>query len=107
MPPPGPVRSPATSPPPAPTYAELVARVAELERRLAAAGDWMAPPPPPPPPPVEVRARPVARLAFPEERRVPASSRPVTVADLADLADRLGDIESRLTRIEAELGALR
>ncbi len=92
---------------PAPTYAELVARVGELERRLAAAGDW-SPPPPPPPPPVEVRARPVARLAFPEERRVPAPpSRPVTVAELADLADRLGDIESRLARIEAELGALR
>jgi uncharacterized protein len=92
---------------PAPTYAELVARVAELERRLAAAGEWGTPPGPPPAPPVEVRARPVARLAFPEERSPPASSRPVTISELADLADRLGDIESRLARIEAELGALR
>jgi uncharacterized protein YceH (UPF0502 family) len=92
---------------PAPTYAELVARVAELERRLAAAGEWATPPGPPPAPPVEVRARPVARLAYPDERRPPPSSRPVTIAELADLADRLGDIESRLTRIEAELGALR
>jgi uncharacterized protein YceH (UPF0502 family) len=91
---------------PAPTYAELVARVAELERRLAAAGEWGPPAGPPPAPPVEVRARPVARLAYPDERRVPASSRPVTISELADLADRLGDIESRLTRIEAELGAL-
>jgi hypothetical protein len=29
------------------------------------------------------------------------------VAELAELADRMGDIERRLARIEAELGALR
>jgi hypothetical protein len=32
---------------------------------------------------------------------------PYSAADLEDLADRLADIERRLARIEAELGALR
>jgi uncharacterized protein len=106
-----------------PSYAELVARVAELERRLAAALDRRptvgpsdgtrypppappAPPPAPPGPAVDVRARPVPRLGYPDDRR----GRPVaaaTVAELAEVVDRLGDIERRLVRIEAELGALR
>jgi uncharacterized protein len=88
-----------------PTYAELVARVEDLERRLAAALD--APPPPPPPPPVDVRARPLPLGLPPEQRPRPRTSPPATVAELAELADRLGDIERRLARIEAELGALR
>lgn len=85
-----------------PSYAELVARVAELEARLAAAlenrapgGAWgptpLQPPPPPPPPrPVEARARSV------DDRTRPSD----------DLAERLSGIERRLARIEAELGAL-
>jgi uncharacterized protein YceH (UPF0502 family) len=107
-----------------PSYAELVARVAELERRLSAAlerpaaAEMPAAPPPPPPPPVDVRARPVPQLAFPDDRRYdPGSRRPgdgrprplpaATLAELAELVDRVVDIERRLARIEAELGALR
>jgi uncharacterized protein len=107
-----------------PSYAELVARVADLERRLSAAlerpvaADMSAAPPPPPPPPVDVRARPVPQLAFPDDRRYdPGSRRPgdgrprslpaATLAELAELVDRVVDIERRLARIEAELGALR
>ncbi|HEX6419050.1 MAG TPA: DUF480 domain-containing protein [Acidimicrobiales bacterium] len=75
-----------------PSYAELVSRVAELERRLAAAlaagprgaGERR---PPGYPPPVEVG--------------------PAPVRELDDLAARLRDVERRLARIEAELGALR
>jgi hypothetical protein len=93
----------------APTYAELSARVFELERRLAAAterptltvddgghageGDagvrgsrWH-----------EIRAVERDRAAL------PAGSEPGPDA----LADRLANIERRLARIEAELGALR
>lgn len=110
-----------------PSYAALVARVADLEQRLAASlesrvattGDWGTPPFPPPPPPVEMR--PVARpqLARPVDdrppggRHLPANERlarveaPYSSADVEELADRLGDIERRLARIEAELGALR
>jgi uncharacterized protein YceH (UPF0502 family) len=111
-----------------PSYAELVARVADLEQRLAASlerrapvgGDWGAAPlPPPPPPPVE--ARPVAppQLALAaddrprEPRHLPGDDRrsrsapTPTGSEVADLADRVGDIERRLARIEAELGALR
>jgi uncharacterized protein YceH (UPF0502 family) len=95
-----------------PSYAELVARVADLERRLAAALERPAiaagaPVPPPPPPPVEVRARPMARLAFPADEGRPRPTAAATVGELAELVDRLGDIERRLARIEAELGALR
>ncbi|HET9610768.1 MAG TPA: DUF480 domain-containing protein [Acidimicrobiales bacterium] len=107
-----------------PSYAELVARVADLERRLAAAleraqrpertgGDWRAPAfPPPPPPPVEVGPGTAARLgAGDDERRHQADHRASrsggAAPDVGDLAARLGDVERRLARIEAELGALR
>ncbi|HKE72645.1 MAG TPA: DUF480 domain-containing protein [Acidimicrobiales bacterium] len=90
-----------------PTYAELVARVGDLERRLAAALDAPPPPPPPPPRPVDVRARPLPLGLPPDERRRPRTEPPATVAEVAELADRIGDIERRLARIEAELGALR
>ncbi len=96
--------------PAGPSYAELVARVAELERRLAAAWDRPAPapePPPPPPPPVDVRPRPVPQLAFPDERRFTRSRPAATLDELTELVDRVVDIERRLARIEAELGALR
>jgi hypothetical protein len=94
-----------------PSYSELAARVAELERRLAAvtdgppalAGhDWRA-------------SRPVPRGAGDErfaptggswrDRALPATSSDTPVPD--DLGERLSDIERRLARIEAELGALR
>ena len=108
---------------PGPSYADLVGRVADLERRLAAA---LEPPPaaelpagpPPPPAPMDVRPRPVPQLSFPDDRRYdPGSRRPgdgrpralpaATLAELAELVDRVVDIERRLARIEAELGALR
>jgi uncharacterized protein YceH (UPF0502 family) len=108
--------------PAGPSYAELVGRLADLERRLAAAlerpaAELSAAPPPPPPPPVEVRQRPMPQLPYPEERRYdPGSRRPgdgrsralpaATLAELAELVDRVVDIERRLARIEAELGAL-
>jgi uncharacterized protein YceH (UPF0502 family) len=108
--------------PAGPSYAELVGRLADLERRLAAAlerpaAELSAAPPPPPPPPVEVRPRPMPQLPYPEERRYdPGSRRPgdgrsralpaATLAELAELVDRVVDIERRLARIEAELGAL-
>jgi len=91
-----------------PSYAELVARVAELERRLAAALDRPAPePPPPPPPPVEMRQRLTPQLSFPDERRFTRSRPAATLDELSELVDRVMDIERRLARIEAELGALR
>ncbi|HET8618492.1 MAG TPA: DUF480 domain-containing protein [Acidimicrobiales bacterium] len=93
-----------------PSYTELVARVAELERRLAAAWERPAPaepPPPPPPPAVEVRPRPVPQLSFPDERRFTRSRPAATLDELGELVDRVMDIERRLARIEAELGALR
>ncbi len=108
-----------------PSYAELVARVADLEQRLAAAlerrapvaGDWSAPTYPPPPPPVEVRPvrpvqgqlPPVGEDGWRTARHLPADGRAdgAAGASLADLGDRLSDIERRLARIEAELGALR
>ena len=98
----------------APSYADLVARVADLERRLAASVERAVPAdrgaaalPPPPPPPVEVRTRPAGRLGMAEDggRRRPEPA--ALVSELADLVDRIGDIERRLARIEAELGALR
>jgi len=106
---------------PGPSYAELVGRVADLERRLAAAlerpvAELVPAPPPPPPPPVEVRPRPVPQLFSDERRYDPGSRRPgdgrpravpaATLAELAELVDRVVDIERRLARIEAELGAL-
>jgi uncharacterized protein len=106
-----------------PSYAELVARVADLEDRLAAAlerrapvaGDWTTPGYPPPPPPVEVRpVRPVqAQLpsggddGWRSARLVSESTGASSGPGLSELAERLADIERRLTRIEAELGALR
>lgn len=85
----------------APSYAALVARVADLERRLTMALERRGPTgpewtPPTYPPPARVEVTPPARQL----------GRPVD--DRADeLADRLSDIERRLARIEAELGALR
>lgn len=108
-----------------PSYAELVARVAELEKRLAASVDqrgaarveWVDPPFPPPPPPAEVRPAAPAPLALGSDRTAtgdeapPAGAEhletPYSAADVEDLADRIGDVERRLARIEAELGALR
>jgi uncharacterized protein YceH (UPF0502 family) len=91
-----------------PSYADLVARVVELERRLTAALERPAPePPPPPPPPVEVRERLTPQLSFPDERRFSRSRPAATLDELGELVDRLMDIERRLARIEAELGALR
>jgi uncharacterized protein YceH (UPF0502 family) len=100
---------------PAPTYAELAARVAELERRLAAASERQAP--------VDdwARRHPYSRAGQAErtgdrrwdeafaaegDRALPAGGAPDDEADPA-LQDRLADIERRLARIEAELGALR
>jgi uncharacterized protein YceH (UPF0502 family) len=106
-----------------PSYAQLVARVADLEDRLAealerrapVAGDWASPAYAPPPPPVEVRrVRPVQAQLPPvgddgwrSARHLSESPAGSPGAGLAELADRLADIERRLTRIEAELGALR
>jgi uncharacterized protein YceH (UPF0502 family) len=106
-----------------PSYADLSSRVAELEQRLAAAlepqgpaslrdrdqasvpndrpgyrsSDWRDDPPlPPPPPPPDMGGNHLATLPQ------------LTVAeDMSDLAERVRDIERRLTRIEAELAALR
>ncbi|HEY6416019.1 MAG TPA: DUF480 domain-containing protein [Acidimicrobiales bacterium] len=106
-----------------PSYADLTMRVAELEKRLAdvlerqepparsgadephapAAGpvyrssDWRADPalPPPPPPPPDVGGNHLATLPQ------------LTVADDTGLEERIRDIERRLSRIEAELAALR
>jgi uncharacterized protein len=106
-----------------PSYAVLSARVAELEQRLADAlerqpphtlrdpelppepdappayrsSDWRADPTlPPPPPPPDMGGNHLATLPR------------LTVAeDTSDLAERVRDIERRLTRIEAELAALR
>jgi uncharacterized protein YceH (UPF0502 family) len=102
-----------------PSYAELVARVADLEQRLAAslerrapvAGDWVTPAYPPPPPPVEVRRATPPQLGAGDddgwrEVRRRSSGTPLEPS-LSEVADRLGDIERRLARIEAELGALR
>jgi uncharacterized protein YceH (UPF0502 family) len=90
-----------------PSYAELVARVAELERRLAASleraaaaapgRDWSGPALPAAPP-VDVRT-----AARPQLGAAAAPARP----DVSELAERIGDIERRVRRIEAELGALR
>jgi uncharacterized protein YceH (UPF0502 family) len=87
------------------SYAELAARVGELERRLAAALDRPPAALPAPPPAVDVRSsvRPQLGAAAPTAVARPDVARP----DVGELADRIGDIERRLRRIEAELGALR
>jgi uncharacterized protein YceH (UPF0502 family) len=122
----------------APTYAELAARVAELERRLAAATErsasaaataaaataeaWEDEPDASSPP--GERRWSGAAGATPGRRSVAgggavggagvadrgrAALPPATrvEADGPSTADRLADIERRLARIEAELGALR
>jgi hypothetical protein len=106
-----------------PSYADLAARITELEQRLAdalesralsasrdaaeplapdtrpayRASDWRHDPAlPPPPPPPDMGGNHLATLPQ------------LTVAeDASDLAERVRDIERRLTRIEAELAALR
>jgi hypothetical protein len=112
-----------------PSYAELVSRVADLEQRLAVAlerrapvaGDWVGPAYPPPPPPVEVRSvtppqltsgadgggREPRHLSAGEPRARPVAPGRRPEPGLAEVAERLGDIERRLARIEVELGALR
>jgi uncharacterized protein len=106
----------------APSYAELAARVAELERRLAATIER-------PPPRAGSDWRPGRTVplgeagderygggrrwgeSVPRERALPSApggGGPVgPITDVADLIERLADIERRLARIEAELGALR
>jgi uncharacterized protein len=107
-----------------PSYADLTMRVAELEKRLAdilerqepstpsgahephaptarpgyRSSDWRDDPalPPPPPPPPDVGGNHLATLPQ------------LTVAeDTSGLEERIRDIERRLSRIEAELAALR
>src|SRR5262245_4705835 len=106
-----------------PPYADLAARITELEQRLADAletralsagrdaaeplaadarpayrsSDWRRDPAlPPPPPPPDLGGNHLATLPQ------------LTVAeDASDLAERIRDIERRLTRIEAELATLR
>jgi uncharacterized protein len=124
-----PVHAPAPAELASPSYAELVSRVADLEHRLAlalgrpapVAGDWERPAYPPPPPPVEVRSVAPPQLTSGgdaggrEPRHVSAGGHRVrptapgrqSEPGLAEVAGRLGDIERRLARIEAELGALR
>jgi uncharacterized protein YceH (UPF0502 family) len=104
----------------APSYAELAARVAELERRLAAAierpparggSEWRPGRTVPLGEASDDRyggGRPwgSTRESVPRERALPSGpGGPIT--DPADLVERLADIERRLARIEAELGALR
>jgi uncharacterized protein YceH (UPF0502 family) len=104
-----------------PSYAELAARVAELERRLAAATErppqreqgWRTGRTVPLSDPGDDRYGGPRRWGegagvgsgVPRERALPVAGGPVTSP--ADLAERLADIERRLARIEAELGALR
>lgn len=116
-----------------PSYGELVERLAALEQRLAAAleaptypsSDWRSRPVPPPPPPpgdggrlASVRPLTVAGSDPADRpRSLPAAgASDVHATDrmdrtgrsaVSELADRLSDIERRLARIEAELGALR
>jgi uncharacterized protein len=106
-----------------PSYADLATRVAELEKRLAdvlerqpstssatdhpdapgahpiyRSSDWRDDPalPPPPPPPPDMGGNHLATLPQ------------LTVAnDTSSLEERVRDIERRLSRIEAELAALR
>jgi uncharacterized protein len=102
----------------APSYAELAARVSELERRLAsalerppsrAANDWR------PGRSVPLGEAPDERYGgrpwgegVPRERALPPPpGQLAAIGDLGDLVERLADIERRLARIEAELGALR
>jgi uncharacterized protein len=118
------------------SYGELVERLAALEQRLAAAlerpaypsSDWRSRPVPPPPPPpgdggrlASVQPLTVAGSAPADRSRsLPAAgASDIHATDrmdrtdrtdrsvVSELADRLSDIERRLARIEAELGALR
>jgi uncharacterized protein len=104
----------------APSYAELAARVAELERRLAATierppprggGDWRRGVPLGEPGDERYGGGRRWGDSVPRERALPSAppaGGPIApITDLADLVERLADIERRLARIEAELGALR
>lgn len=110
----------------APSYADLVARVADLERRLATAldaprgRDWGAEPLPPAaaaptPAPLEARSSlhragdvvDDPRTAVHHEPLRGLGAGPAPPVDVRALADRVADLERRLARIEAELGALR
>ncbi len=116
-----------------PSYGELGERLAALEQRLAAAlegptypsSDWRSRPVPPPPPPpgdggrlASVRPLTVAgsdRADRPRSLPAAGASDGYTTdrsdrterTVVTELADRVSDIERRLARIEAELGALR
>lgn len=93
----------------APTYGELAARVAELERRLAAASerqsnevdDWVRTHPYSRAARDDARAEWDEAFAVADERALPPGSE----EPKAGVLDRLADIERRLARIEAELGA--
>lgn len=95
----------------APTYGELAARVAELERRLAAASerpsnevdDWVRTHPYSRAAPDGGRAEWDEAFAVADDRALPAGRE----EPKAGVLDRLADIERRLARIEAELGARR
>ena len=99
----------------APTYAELAARVAELERRLAAASVAERPPSPDAGRP-RPRPRPAGDVGGADWRDTPSvtpslwdDASAATTADaeaVVGLADRLADIERRVARIEDDLGAL-
>src|SRR5690606_34053465 len=107
-----------------PSYADLVARVADLERRLSTAlgaprgHGWDAgsrpPAAAPTPTPLEARsslhrAGDVVddRDAVRHEPLPGLGAGPAVPVDVRALADRVADLERRLARIEAELGALR
>jgi uncharacterized protein YceH (UPF0502 family) len=97
--------------PHAPTYAELADRVAELERRLAAASATERPASSGP-----TRPRHAVDGGGTDWRDTPtppalwddaAAATPADAEAVVGLADRLAAIERRVARIEADLGALR
>ncbi|HZA00158.1 MAG TPA: DUF480 domain-containing protein, partial [Acidimicrobiales bacterium] len=88
---PGGSPSPSAPRAPSPSYADLAARLARVEQRLAAALDPATAP---------AEREPSDPAPAP---RSPATGR----SGDNQLAERVGDIERRLARIEAELAALR